>query len=627
MSEGTIIDARTRFSDARTDRPEDSVVAAARHAESLQQTRARLEEADRIADELSSMPRVPEADRPLLARNLGRMIEAQGVDKAHSHIADLFRRIYSSEGATSALKKRKRFIRLEGEVVSEPDKPGEYLADGRAFLRLAEGWAELARSGHTSPGDVRRQAILNLVEGTGFDTRARSSLRRSEVGRQEFVDRMDDMLAAVEAGAGDLNAYFDAASEIDLIADKVRKKTETLFYLDNNLGWTNLRLEEPDPFHEEYVVVGPSGENGDRLDLSTHWLAPKVLIGFLYAPVTVDDAVSFTLQDMRGRPSHDDELVQILIERFGPEQQELYEALVSEHRKDLESVPDYDFADSRSIEIHFEAKRACELRFRERLQAEFALPDLPACVLELEEERIRSALIRQYGVRPVGLIDPSSETLSDTLFDIVSSGYSGEKPLVLWAAHSVILSLYRERSTGRPRLTFTVSTDEMSLEYDRVIRRLPYSAGDQGYSSSRFEDGTVSCFMGLMNEGHLLTDELDLRSDSNLEHTGVLNFMPGKEALDLTLMPVGRDLDVQHSAVFRPLFDDYPKAFSPAPPNTIAGSILRNLAYAPEGERLDEWLLADALEKVSALRNLLTAEEKRYREGISRLASKDFRQY
>jgi hypothetical protein len=37
------------------------------HAESLRQTRERLEEADSIARELRSIPRIPERDRPLLA--------------------------------------------------------------------------------------------------------------------------------------------------------------------------------------------------------------------------------------------------------------------------------------------------------------------------------------------------------------------------------------------------------------------------------------------------------------------------------------------------------------------------------------------------------------------------------
>ncbi|WP_018263987.1 hypothetical protein [Methylobacterium sp. WSM2598] len=623
MSEGTVIDARARFADERNEKEADSVAAAARHAESLQQTRARLEEADQIAREVSSSRRVPEADRPLLARNLGRMIEAQGADKAHSRIADLFRRTFGSDGAASALKKRKRFIRLDGEAMGEPDMPGEYQADGRVFLRLAEGWAELARSGHSSPDDVRRQAVLNLVENTGFDSRTRSSLRRSEAGRQEFTDRMDDVLAAVEAGAGDLNAYFDAAGEIDLEADIVRMDARTSFYLQNNLGWTNLRLPVPDPLDDDVPVIGPSGENGDRLDRSTHWLAPKVLIGFLYAPVPVDDAVSFTLRDMKGRPSHDDELVQILIERYGPDRQALYETLVSEHRKDAESIPDYDFEDIEAYVSHRDAERACALRFLQRLQSELALPALPADLLDLEAERIRNALIEQYGLAPSGLIDASSESLSEVHFDIIKSGYTSKKPLTAWVAHSVILSLHRERSTGRTRLAFTVSADEMRLEYDRVIYRFPRGARDQGYSSSQFEDGTVSCFMERDDKGYLFGDEFDLRLGSDLEGTRALHFIPGNQALDMAFRSVGRDLDVQYDAVFSPLYNDYPKAFSPAPPNTIAGSILRNLAYAPEGERLDELLLADARDKVGALQTLLRAEEDRYRQGVRRLIPKN----
>ncbi|KST59934.1 hypothetical protein AO398_03380 [Methylobacterium sp. GXS13] len=620
MSEGTVIDARSRFSDARSERPEaDSAVTAARHAESLQQTRARLEEADQIAREVSLSRRVPEWDRPRLARNLGRMIEAQGADKAHSRIAELFRRTFVGDGAASALKKRKRYIRLDGEDTSDPDRLGEYQADGRVYVRLAESWAELAHTGSSSTEDVRRQAVLNLIEGTSFDSRARSSLRRSEVGRQCFIDQMNNVLACVEAKAGDLNAYFDATDEIDLESDIVRVNAGTPFYLQNNLGWTNLRLATADLLDNDDPVIGPSGENGDHI-YGTLSLAPKVLIGFLYSPVVVDDAVSFTLQPTNGQSSHDDELVQILIERYGQDNEALYVRLVSEYRTEAEGVADYDFDDFESYEAHLSATRACECRFRERLQSALALPSLPPIFLDLEEERIKSALIQQYGLKPQGLINPSSESLSDLRSDIMSSGYSADKPLIVWAAHSVILSLYRERSTGRPRITFTISTDEMRLEYDRIICRLPYGPADKGYSPDNYEEGDVSCFMERADRGYLFGNEFDLRLASDLEGAGSLNFLPAIQTVDLMFMPVGRDLSPQHKAVFRPMFKDYPKSISPAPTNTIAGSILRNLAYAPTGERLDELLLADTKLKVDALRDLMNSEMNRYREGINRLS-------
>jgi len=72
--------------------------------------------------------------------------------------------------------------------------------------------------------------------------------------------------------------------------------------------------------------------------------------------------------------------------------------------------------------------------------------------------------------------------------------------------------------------------------------------------------------------------------------------------------PLAKSLDSKTRAAFRPLFDDCAHCFSPAPHNTIAGAILRNLAHAPVGQGLDELLLADAREKSSAMQAMLAAE-------------------
>jgi hypothetical protein len=84
------------------------------------------------------LPRVPETDRPRFARNLGRMIEAAGSSDVHSRIAELLEDTFGCEGAASALKKRKRYVRLSTEPLPPADTPGEYHAHGATFIRLAE---------------------------------------------------------------------------------------------------------------------------------------------------------------------------------------------------------------------------------------------------------------------------------------------------------------------------------------------------------------------------------------------------------------------------------------------------------------------------------------------------------
>ena len=68
------------------------------------------------------LPRVPETDRPQFARNLGRMIEAAGSSDVHSRIAELLEDTFGCEGAASALKKRRRYVRLSTEPLPQPTR-------------------------------------------------------------------------------------------------------------------------------------------------------------------------------------------------------------------------------------------------------------------------------------------------------------------------------------------------------------------------------------------------------------------------------------------------------------------------------------------------------------------------
>ena len=63
----------------------------------------------------------------------------------------------------------------------------------------------------------------------------------------------------------------------------------------------------------------------------------------------------------------------------------------------------------------------------------------------------------------------------------------------------------------------------------------------------------------------------------------------------------------------------YEGGFVKAPTNTLAYWILKNLAYAPEEERLDQLLLKDARHKYRKVKELADRCEKEYQEAMSRL--------
>ncbi|MBD2747773.1 hypothetical protein IC232_13800 [Microvirga sp. BT688] len=624
MARDNIIDARRRFPNPDVQGTDGTNAAefAANRRDSLQLTRARLDEADRIADDLRSRPRVPVVDRPRLARNLGRMVEAAGESQILAHINSLFEATFGAEGAVNALKKRKRYLRLSSEALPPADLPGEYHAGGADFVQLARQWADLKPSAHLPHVDARRQAVLNLVEGTTFDTRARAALRRSETGRREFIERMGDVLTTIEA-AVDLDQYFDAACSLRLTATVTEGDYADAgggFFLQNNTAWHDLRLREPDTFDTpDSDVVGPSGEDGDRHG-NTHFLAPKVLLGFMLTPIEMEDPIPYRVEPSLHLVHHDDALVASLLVRFGPDGLTIYESAVAEYRENIEALPDYDWLDMDEHMDHEDARRACDLRLRQRLQAELHLPETPPELHDVEVERIRKALVTQHGPQAARLIDDASSGSSDDWWALWHSLSSDEVRPVVWVAHAVMLSIYRERATGRPRLALTVSPDESRLEHTMVLTHLPRRSAGRSLRLGTIDDSQVSYIESPVGDGYLVWgDEFDLRLNAKFDFAKVLHLLPSNAALELAFLPLGRPSEGVAEAVFKPLFDDRPSAFSPAPINTLAGAILRNLAHAPAGQRLDELLLTDVRAKAEAMRAVVDREEQSYRKGIERL--------
>ncbi len=82
---------------------------------------------------------------------------------------------------------------------------------------------------------------------------------------------------------------------------------------------------------------------------------------------------------------------------------------------------------------------------------------------------------------------------------------------------------------------------------------------------------------------------------------GAMRAFPGDSAYKMVFQSLSR-----YGHKFIPDINNFNNSFSPAPHNSIAGVILRNLAYAADEDRLDNLLLADARHKfelVEALKN------------------------
>lgn len=617
MPDENVIDARARFTPALANASAlaTSDRSVEHHAESLLQTRARLEEADRVAEEVSAIPRIPQADRPRMARNLGRMVEGAGAESVHANVAALFQKCFGCEPAESALKKRKRYVRFSLEPLPSAVKAGEYNAHGVFFVRLAHAWADLTASGRVASEDGRRQAVLNLVEGTSFDTRARSVLRRTEIGRREFVERMGDVLARVEA-AVDLERYLDDACELPLNATRVFAEIDDTRDVRDNTRWRDLRLKTLDEIERlGQPVTGPIGEDSDDID-GVHFLAPSILIGVLYTPVRVGDAVPYRLSPRRHSPDHDP-IVAALIERFGTENALIYEAAVTQYRSELVTIAEVEPKFTDEYAAYRKAQDECDVRFRERLQAELSLPVRPPRILDPYLERVRNALASAHGPEAVRIID---DQVGDAKggWEATWNVLSDDNQRFLWGGKPMFLSIYRERATGRARLAITVE-DGMFVHHTSVIQHGAPDVFGSSQQPQGINHSDVYYVITNLNSGYLVRDIYATALGVLGEYENQLLLLPGNGALKLAFAPMDRKPQRTPRMVFRPLFNDCRSDLSPAPSDTIAGAILRNLAHASPGERLDELLIKDAHAKNEEMRACIEREERRYHEGMKRL--------
>lgn len=169
-----------------------------------------------MLDRLRATPRLDERDRPILARNLGEMIELAGRGGARSPIMHrTFEIAFGMEAAESALKKRARYARFKDEALPR-DNPGpdRYAAAGRTFARLAEAFADAVHG----PGneDMRLHAALRLLARSSLDQRAAQGVRVAGEERETLARAFDKIRDAVLREV-DLLSYFKAVARWPLL--------------------------------------------------------------------------------------------------------------------------------------------------------------------------------------------------------------------------------------------------------------------------------------------------------------------------------------------------------------------------------------------------------------------------
>lgn len=199
-----IIDAKVRFSEraaSKSVHPEDL------EAQQAERSARQQREAAELRDKLKNTPRLDVDDRQVIVRNLGRAIERKKGKNSRQTIKALFVDLYGEEGAISKEKKRKRYIRLDGEPINDHRTGEEYAANGPEFLRIITGLGKML-SPDLPVSTAEDEMLLVVCDGASFHNNSRPRLLHGQSLYRSFKGLMDRILDRV-ARETDIVEYFE----------------------------------------------------------------------------------------------------------------------------------------------------------------------------------------------------------------------------------------------------------------------------------------------------------------------------------------------------------------------------------------------------------------------------------
>lgn len=188
----------------------DNLIDLASYREAAASKDKRVRDAQRLADRsaeaadllrtLRKKARIPEDDRPIIARNLGRIIEQLNPASP----LGLAKKVLDN-----AWEKRKCYVRRRHEDMSSPSR---YAASGAEFARIIDRLKEEAeRKGRTGT-QALVETVLEALKGTSFRRTSRFRIVESLDDAPFLVSAMQEVCEAL-ARAVDLEEYFRTVSK------------------------------------------------------------------------------------------------------------------------------------------------------------------------------------------------------------------------------------------------------------------------------------------------------------------------------------------------------------------------------------------------------------------------------
>ena len=170
-----------------------------------EETHKRLRDADEIEAELRLPGNIRKPDRPILARNLGRIWERTFRGREAPPLSALFEAAFGNQAGEANHKKRKRFIRFDGEDLPEREseiRDGDFAAKGHLFADIARAIKDIDIANHGKSDedirDERRRAILQLIEDSSLDKKVAPADRYRAEAQAELRKRLRQVTDLVE---------------------------------------------------------------------------------------------------------------------------------------------------------------------------------------------------------------------------------------------------------------------------------------------------------------------------------------------------------------------------------------------------------------------------------------------
>ena len=502
------------------------------------------EAVDPILEKLKSAPRKHEW-YPVFARNLGKMALRLDQDKPLNAAKKMFQEAFGNL-ADANWRKRKRYLRFEREEASF-ESPGEYVSNNEPYRLLSDAFAKLHFAGDK---DGPRKAHRMLTRGTSLNPGATVDASQTD-GLSQVLEWMRDLQAKyaadqdIASALSCLNRFPIAPFGVDELEGGTIGRTMAAVRRGNGLS----------------IVPAPTSTITKCVNCppQTCWHVGRVLLGYLYFPQAISSVDLGLSED---------------------ECDAMFRASTEALREPTEAEKEEAELDSLHKLI---SEKLNELRIENFWVGDEYYKDAPV-PYQLEREI--------YIRKPVYLFVAPKGVDLELKLDIAGEWF-GDGP-----------EHVAEFEIANPEvITLGATPEDDRLIIDRDLGWLFFNdlrgVKAQFASSRELEHEWGLRLVDSDNSTHVVGAGV-FRNYPTISYSASVDDAEMRDAL--------LEGTNQRYAFFKPVIWDDLSRLSAVPHGSIAASILRNLAFAPEEKRIDVLLMKDARERLQGVVEFVRSE-------------------